>query len=62
MNLYWIWLNELDGIGPVLSKRLLKAFGSPENIYRSSIKELQGKYSPILYYYKGKLNKNNGMV
>lgn len=111
MNLYWIWLNELDGIGPVLSKRLLKAFGNPENIYRSSIKELQGiegigkniaekiynnkatdkakkilekcykgniniltlndnfyedcfkyKYSPILYYYKGKLNKNDKLI
>ena len=115
MNLYWIWLNELDGIGPVLSKRLLKAFGSPENIYRSSIQELQGiegigkriaekiynnkatdkatdkakkilekcykgniniltlndnfyeerfkyKHSPILYYYKGKLNKNNKLI
>ncbi len=38
---YWIALNLLPDIGPVLSRRLLAAFGSPENIFRMSIKELR---------------------
>jgi DNA processing protein len=38
---YWIALNLLPDIGPVLSRRLLTAFGSPENIFRMSRKELR---------------------
>ena len=38
---YWIWLNQLRGIGPILQKKLLKAFeGDPENIYRASTADL----------------------
>ncbi len=33
--LYWVWLNELKGIGPVISKRLLENFKFPENIYNA---------------------------
>ena len=111
MLTYWIWLNQLDGIGPVLSKRLLEVFNNPEQIYRASLNELQKiegigtntaqkiynnkntdaanrilekcyrnhisiltytdelyeerfkyKYSPIVYYYKGKLNKNEKLM
>ncbi|UCH81020.1 MAG: DNA-processing protein DprA [Nitrospiraceae bacterium] len=38
---YWIALNFLPDIGPVLSRRLLSAFGSPENIFSMSLKELR---------------------
>jgi DNA processing protein len=38
---YWIALNILPDIGPVLSRRLLSAFGSPENIFMMSLKELR---------------------
>ena len=38
---YWIALNILPDIGPVLSRRLLSAFGSPENVFRMSLRELR---------------------
>jgi DNA processing protein len=38
---YWIALNFLPDIGPALSRRLLSAFGSPENIFSMSLKELR---------------------
>lgn len=41
MLLYWIWLNELEGIGPVLSKRLLDVFNSPEEIYKANLVDLK---------------------
>ena len=39
--LYWIWLNELKGIGPVVARRLLERFNSPENIYIALKEELK---------------------
>jgi len=38
---YWLALSFLSDIGPVLSRRLLSVFGSPENIFRASIGELK---------------------
>ncbi len=38
---YWIALNILPDVGPVLSRRLISAFGSPENIFSMSLKELR---------------------
>jgi len=38
---YWIALNNIPDIGPVLSRRLLSAFGSPENIFRMPLKDLR---------------------
>lgn len=38
--LYWIWLNELKGIGTVLARRLLESFESPKNIYNALKEEL----------------------
>lgn len=38
--LYWIWLNELKGIGSVIARRLLEILRSPENIYNASKEEL----------------------
>lgn len=110
--LYWIWLNEIEGIGPITARRLLSRFGSPENIYCShkddllTIKRIGDKVAdniinskslekvkiilekcykldinidvynesnlpkhiskindcPILFYYKGRIQNNNGAV
>lgn len=38
--IYWIWLSELKGIGPVTAKILLNRFKTPENIYRAQGDEL----------------------
>ena len=38
---YWLALNFLSDIGPVLVKRLLSAFGSPENLFGLSMAELR---------------------
>jgi DNA processing protein len=38
---YWLALNFIPDIGPVLTGRLLAAFGSPENIFRMSVDELR---------------------
>jgi len=39
--LYWIWVNELKGVGPVTAKRLLKKFITPEEIYNATKAELK---------------------
>lgn len=39
--LYWIWLNELKGVGPVTAKRLLQKFITPKNIYNATKEELK---------------------
>ncbi len=38
---YWLALNFLPDVGPVLARRLLSVFGSPENIFQTSINELK---------------------
>lgn len=30
---YWVWLSALSGVGPAAKNRLLRAFGSPEQIF-----------------------------
>jgi DNA protecting protein DprA len=37
---YWIWLNQLRGIGPITQKKLLAHFKTPKRIYESSEDEL----------------------
>lgn len=37
---YWIWLSQLPGVGPVLQKRLLEAFLTPEKIHNASLTDL----------------------
>lgn len=39
---YWLALNHLPDIGPVLARRLLSAFGNPENIFNMPVDELKG--------------------
>lgn len=38
---YWLALNSLPEIGPVLGRRLLSTFGGPQNIFQVSISELK---------------------
>jgi len=38
---YLLALNSLRDIGPVLARRLLAVFGSPENIFQSTVRELK---------------------
>lgn len=38
--LYWIWLSQIKGVGPVIAKVLLDVFKSPENIYKTTKDEL----------------------
>lgn len=41
MEIYWLWLNQLNGIGPVTSKKLLKHFKNPYNIYMANKDEME---------------------
>jgi DNA processing protein len=40
MNKYWVWLSNINGIGPVTGKKLLNHFHTPERIYYAEKKEL----------------------
>ncbi len=40
MDKYLVWLSQTKGVGPVIQKRLLAAFQSPENIYEAAKEEL----------------------
>ena len=37
---YWVGLNMVLGVGKTLSHRLVKAMGSPKNVFHASRKEL----------------------
>ena len=39
-HLYWIWLNEIKGIGAIIARRLIENFDFPENIYYASKADL----------------------
>lgn len=38
---YWLWLTQLKGVGPVLQKKLLAYFKSPQGVYEASIDGLK---------------------
>ncbi|WP_461207864.1 DNA-processing protein DprA [Clostridium sp. DL1XJH146] len=38
--LFWIWLSKIKGVGPILSRNLLKVFQKPSNIYSAEKDEL----------------------
>ncbi|GAB6173100.1 DNA-processing protein DprA [Paradesulfitobacterium aromaticivorans] len=40
MNIYWLWLTNLKGLGSVTYKRLLDVFGTPKAIYCATRSEL----------------------
>lgn len=39
--LYWIWLSNIKGIGPITQKKLLDHFKSPYEVYRASEEEIK---------------------
>ncbi|MGH4139601.1 DNA-processing protein DprA [Clostridium sp.] len=39
-DVYWIWLAQINGIGPVMAKALLSVFKTPQNIYKATKYEL----------------------
>ncbi|MBB6446983.1 DNA-processing protein DprA [Bacillus benzoevorans] len=41
MDIYWVWMSLVKYTGPVLQKRLLEEFGTPEAVYHASLEELQ---------------------
>lgn len=41
MEIYWIWLSHLKGIGPVTIRNLVDGFGSPKAVYDADLDELQ---------------------
>ncbi len=45
---YWVGLSLVPEVGPVISRKLLSEMGSPENIFRAGLKDLQsvGGLSP----------------
>ena len=40
MDLYWIWLSTVKGVGPVAQKKLLSVYQTPEQIYQADREEL----------------------
>ncbi|MHB1407253.1 MAG: DNA-processing protein DprA [Desulfitobacteriaceae bacterium] len=40
MDIYWLWLSHLPGIGPVTQRKLIQALISPENVYKAAKEEL----------------------
>jgi DNA processing protein len=42
MDIYWLWLSSIKGIGPINSKLLLQRFSTPQLIYSAERDELEG--------------------
>ncbi|HZK54283.1 MAG TPA: DNA-processing protein DprA [Desulfosporosinus sp.] len=42
MNIYWLWLAALKGVGPVTLRYLVMRLGSPEAVYTATQAELEG--------------------
>lgn len=40
MDIYWIWLSEIKGIGPMIGKKLLQKFIKPQNVFKATYEEL----------------------
>ncbi|MEW5921533.1 MAG: DNA-processing protein DprA [Bacillota bacterium] len=40
MEIYWLWLSMLPGVGPLLQKKLLEKFGSAADVYHAGEGEL----------------------
>lgn len=41
MDIYWLWLTALNGVGPVTQRNLVKEFGSPQAVYTATQVELK---------------------
>lgn len=40
MDIYWLWLSQQKGVGPVTLRRLVEVCGSPQRVYEVSLSEL----------------------
>lgn len=40
MDLYWLWLSSIKGVGIISQKKLLAAFGSPDTVYHATEESL----------------------
>ncbi len=40
-KIYWVWLNQIEGLGPVKIKRLINYFKTPKKIWQANKKELK---------------------
>ena len=45
MDIYWLWLTALKGVGPVTLRSLVEAFGSPQAVYTATQVELKATRS-----------------
>jgi len=41
VDLYWLWLSALKGVGPVTQRNLVKEFGSPQTVYTATQVQLR---------------------
>lgn len=41
MDKYWLWLSEINGVGPVTMRKLIKSFGTPQAVYEADKSELE---------------------
>lgn len=51
MDIYWLWLTALKGVGPVTLRNLVKEFGSPQAVYFATqveLKATQGVRSQVI--------------
>lgn len=51
MDVYWLWLTALKGVGPVAQRNLVKQFGTPQAVYTATRVELnvtQGLRSQVV--------------
>ncbi|MBQ4522749.1 MAG: DNA-processing protein DprA [Lachnospiraceae bacterium] len=47
MSIYWYWLANLSGIGPVTTNKLLQYFSTPKEVYEAKEQELKKILSPL---------------
>jgi DNA processing protein len=45
MNVYWVWLSTLPYVGPVLQKRFIKKFKTPQAVYEADVEEVMSVQS-----------------
>lgn len=51
MDIYWLWLTKLKGVGPVTQRILVKEFGTPRDVYTATqegLKATRGLRAPII--------------
>lgn len=41
MDIFWLWLSQIKGVGPITLRRLIQTFGTPRAVYEAERKELE---------------------